>query len=191
MSRDVAEKALPSTQDTVCHQLRNIAAADAVPIAKKFSEGNQLRVALTTDPETNAVHVAGDAHGRQMVVQSLASLDDQPTQVLVQVLVVQVPTGFLADLGLTDDRLRAPVLTLTPRELDALKVQIRRAKFWGTVEVLSHSTVQCRDNQHGFIEACADCPELATRPALEPGLTSASIECTWVGAVLNSTARVL
>jgi type II secretory pathway component GspD/PulD (secretin) len=170
--------------------LRNIAAADAAPIAKKFVDGNELRVTLAPDPETNTIHVSGDPQKRDMVVGVLASLDDQPTQIQVEALVVQVPTGFLADLGLTDDRLRAPVLKLTPRELDVLKLQLRRAKFWGTVEVLSHPTLQCRDNQPGFIWVGADCPELATRPAPGPGLAYSTEESTGVGVMLKMIPRI-
>jgi type II secretory pathway component GspD/PulD (secretin) len=179
-----------ATQDAVSCQLRNIAAADAAPIAKKFLEGNQLRVALTTDPETNTVQVSGDPQKRDMVVGLLASLDDQPTQVQIEALVVQVPTGFLSDLGITDDRLRAPVLKLTPREVDVLKMQLRQAKFWRTAEILSHPTLQCRDNQPGFIWAGADCPELATRPAPGPGLAYSTEESTGVGVMLRLIPKI-
>jgi Flp pilus assembly secretin CpaC len=179
-----------STQDTVSCRLRNIAAADAASIAKRFLEGNCLRVTLTTDPETNTIHVAGNPQQTDMVVGMLASLDEQPTQVQVEALVVQVPTGYLTTLGLTDDRLGAPVFKLTPRELDVLKMQLRQAKYWGTVEVLSHPTLQCRDNQPGFIWAGADCPELATRPAPGPGLAYSTEECTVVGVMLRLIPKI-
>jgi type II secretory pathway component GspD/PulD (secretin) len=117
-----------------------------------------------------------------MILHMLAALDAQPTQVRVQVLVVKVPWGFLADIGLTDDSPGQPVLTLTARELNVLNVQLRHAKRRGTLEVLSQPVLTMFDNQSGFIAVGGNFPE--------PMTGAVRFEYQHIGVTLGMIPRV-
>jgi Flp pilus assembly secretin CpaC len=173
-----------ATQTAVCYPLRNVAAADAALAVRSFLDRTGQDVRLTFDAASNSVFVSATPEVQHHVLKLLGALDAQPPQVQIQALVVQVPQGFLSDVGLTDDSPGHPVLTLTPRELNVLHVQLRDAKGRGCLEVLSRPQLQVMDSQTGYVQIGANSPQLITSGATKV------IEYQFVGVTLRVTPRV-
>lgn len=130
------------------YKLRNIAAADAVKAVGGYLSCNRMQGTLVAEPVTNCVYISAEKAVQNQVVTLLRALDAPPRQVLIQAVVVQVPWGFLSDIGMSDDADRANVLTLTPRELNLFNTQLRKAK---NRDIISRPQIVVADNQTGHI----------------------------------------
>src|SRR5262249_4374797 len=127
---------------------------------------------------------------RQRVVKMLASMDMQPPQVQIQALVMQVPAGFLADIGMTDDQPDSPVLTLTPREMSMFNAQIREAKKRESLDIPSRPQLQAMDNQTGFGQVGQNFPYTTTQRAKGTDEVTEVIAYEPVGLSMRVTPRI-
>lgn len=83
----------------------------------------------------------------------MCNLAEQQPQVMVQAMVMQVRSGFLAEAGLTA-RAGAvqPIWLIDPEGMDTLNAAIRNAKEGQGVYILSRPTVQVLNGQTGHVE---------------------------------------
>ncbi len=129
------------------HQLRNVAAADAAEAVQKFLAAKGQKAAVVAEPVSNTVLVSAEPELREQVVKLLTSLDATPPQVRLEAMVVQVPAGFLSDIGLNDPS----QLSLAPREHSMFLAALRKEKGSGNIDVLSRPQLSVADNQKGFV----------------------------------------
>lgn len=179
----------PAPAPTVI-KLRNIAAADAAQAVTKFLDNKQQRAMLTFDAATNTIYLGVEGGAGQQAVKLLAAMDVAPPQVQIQALVMQVPAGFLADIGFTDDAPGNPVMTLTPRELNILNAQIRQAKSRVAVDILSRPQLCVADNQTGFVQVGQNFPYVTASHTDGTGVATQKIAHEHVGLTLRVTPRI-
>jgi type II secretory pathway component GspD/PulD (secretin) len=119
----------------------------------------------------------------------LAELDAPPPQIAIQGLIAQVPAGFLADIGFTDATEGTSVMTLTPRELNILSTQIRKATSNDTVDILARPQLNLSNGQTGVVQVGQQYPYASTIHTDGRGVVTKTVAQEYVGLTLRVTAR--
>lgn len=140
----------PNKPEASVHRLKHIAAVDAAKALTAFADQKKLAATVVAEPVSNNVMIAGEPSAHKQLVEVLTGLDKEPPAFVAQMLFMEVPAGFVEDIGLGEESETKWVLT--PREVRMLTAAIRTAKAKGDIDVLSRPQVQVINNQTGFVE---------------------------------------
>jgi type II secretory pathway component GspD/PulD (secretin) len=174
-----------------CHvvPLRTVAASEAAQVVAARLDKQHEPVVVIGEPRSNTVLVKAQPAIAQRVAQLLAELDAPPPQIAIQGLIAQVPAGFLADIGFTDATEGTSVMTLTPRELNILSTQIRKATSNDTVDILARPQLNLSNGQTGVVQVGQQYPYASTIHTDGRGVVTKTVAQEYVGLTLRVTAR--
>lgn len=147
----------PAPERTV-YKLKYVAAVDVARAVTEFAARQKMALTVVPEPVSNAVAVDGRAFPRKLALALLARLDEAPEQVLVNLLVVEVPGGFAEDAGLGEGE----KWSLTRRETNMLTAAIRKESG---KEILSRPQLMTLNNQTGYVAIGGDDGRTATTDA--------------------------
>ena len=133
---------MPRAQSNSVYRLRTVAAADVANAVNSHVK----QAAVTAEPVSNTVFISGTSEERERIVRLVTALDATPPQVVLQMSVLQVPSGLAKEIGLGSDA----VSSLTPREVQLIGAVIRREK--PKLELM-RPTFQVADNQTGHVQS--------------------------------------
>lgn len=147
--------AIPVAKDNklVPYNLRNVAASDAANAIHTFLTQNKLQGRVTADVPNNNLFVDAQPEVQKQIAEMLAKLDEPVKQVVMQVMVIEVPREFITDAGLNiGGKPGQTAWTLSAREVQMLTGLIRAAKARQECDVLSRPQIQLCEGQTGCVQ---------------------------------------
>ena len=148
-----------AANQNVVVKLRNVAAADVVPVIEQHLKARKLTAGLIAEPVSNTVLVSAAPALMPQLLHILTALDKEPPQVILTVMVMDVSDAFVENCGLNVGAAPgATSWTLTERERYMLNAFIREAKGRGEIDVLARPMIAVSDNQTGFVHIGQDFP---------------------------------
>jgi hypothetical protein len=153
----------PAKPDASVYHLRNTAATDVALAVTTFAIQAKLAVTIVAEPVSNTVFVAGDPASHKKAMELVTRIDAPPPTVHMQMMILDVPTGFAQDVGLGE----GDTWVLTPREVRMLTAAaIRREKKDGDIDILARPQLAVPENQTIPVQIVSDSAGSKSRIAL-------------------------
>ncbi len=149
-----------AAQQSTVVKLRNVAAADAAHALSAFLKPQNRDARVAAEPVSNCVLVSAEPALTKQLLDILAALDKEPTQIVICATVLEVPDKFVEESGLNvGAKPGTTTWTLSAREVHMFTNFIRLAKARGDeCDVLSRPQIQVTDNQTGHVRVGQDVP---------------------------------
>lgn len=164
--------------------LRNAAAADVSKTLTQYAQSKKMLLAVAAEPASNSVLVAGDPSFLKELTAIIEKLDNQPPQVVLQLLIFQAPIGFDETCGLAEKREggnnpERAAYELTARESRMFQASLRELQKQGQLDVLSRPQLTCADNQTGYFQVGQTIPVATPNsPVVAYGTGGIMARCT-------------
>jgi tetratricopeptide (TPR) repeat protein len=152
----------PLGDRVIAYKLRNVAAEDVAHAFAVYSQGKSWTARIDCDAANNNVIVRATGAVHAQFERLVSELDRAPAQVMMQVVVIQVPRSFITTSGLNaGGAADANCWTLSAREVVMFNGLLREAKAKGQAEVLSRPQIQLSEGQTGFVQVGQQVPVAA------------------------------
>lgn len=218
-----------SERETIVYPLRNATAGEVARVVSNFVDTEQQKLIATLgsdqigsvarllereitivgDEKSNTVLVSASPRYRERLMAMIESLDVDPPQVLIQVLLAEVTLDSADDWGV-DMELRAnannvgivggfglasafvtglgvPSLAIASSDFDLL---IRAMQSQGRLQVLSNPSVMAANNETAFIQVGETIRLPTDVSTTDTGRTITSVAAEEIGVILNVTPSI-